>query len=208
MTLTWEDILQWEPLPMHELKEELRRFRKAISNEVDEVTEALTNIRSTGETAEVVKERLGGWQQSLSILASDLRTAEQAASAAVEGVRRVQRLVAEAVDLAEAHSYLMISSHGAISAAVGAPASDAGAVEEKMMALHELVRRALTEAAHVDEELQAALSGRPSPFGRQPVVPPRDPWPGRGMPVMPPEVTPMRPPNQTLLTGGVLPNTD
>lgn len=207
MTLTWEDILQWEPLPMHELKEEIRRFHKAISNEVDEVTEALTNIRSTGETAEVVKERLGGWQQSLSILAADLSTAEQAASAAVDGVRRVQRLVAEAVDLVEARSYLRVCSDGTVSA-VGAPASDAGVVEEEMMALHELVRRALTEAAHVDEELHAALSGRPSPFGRQPVIPPRDPWPGRGMPVMPPEVTPMRPPNHTPLTGGMLPNTD
>lgn len=147
MGLVWEDILAWDAVPLYELSEELREARRIVTQQTDEVTAALTGFRSTGETAEVVRERLSGHQDALAELTDELGQVQQALVGAVAEVRQVQRLVEEVKRLSAARQYRE-EDGGVAMATTNDPE------------VQELIRRALLLAENVDAELVAVAAGR------------------------------------------------
>ncbi|RRD05349.1 hypothetical protein EII34_06340 [Arachnia propionica] len=152
---SWQDIVTWRPEALNDATEELRRVSGVVAAQTDEVAAALAGFRSTGETADVVRERLQEHQEVLADLAKDVDRAYRGVAAAVDQVREVQRLVAEVLDHVAVRPHVVIDAHGHLATVdLGLPGEDLGPVQE-------LVHRALALAVQVDTDLLVALGGQP-----------------------------------------------
>ena len=153
---SWEDIVAWRPEALNDVAEELRVVSRVVGTEADEVAAALAGFRSTGETADVVRQRLQEHQEVLAELARDVDQACQGVTTAVDQVREVQRLVAEVLDHVATRPDVLVDASGRLATVTAGHE----AYGEDLAPVRELVDRALALAEQVDQDLLAALEGR------------------------------------------------
>ncbi|WP_258522151.1 hypothetical protein [Actinomyces sp. Z5] len=185
----WSEILTWNPEPLVDASDGLRRLHTSMAEMGDDAQAASSRVASRAPSVEAALGALRRCATAHSEMTERIGLLTRATADACEGVAQVRRRVLACQDFADAHPYLTLGADGSVSVSLAEAASSGagkatgsavvaaagpvrmvavglgGAMVEAAQAqahaaeLEEMVSSALTLATQVDEDYATVLAG-------------------------------------------------
>ncbi|SDN84788.1 hypothetical protein SAMN05216355_11818 [Actinomyces ruminicola] len=186
---TWSEVLTWDPEPLADASDGLRRLHTSMAEMGDDAQAASSRVISRAPSVEAALGALHRCTAAHSEMTERIGVLTRATADACEGVTQVRRRVLACQDFAAEHPYLTLGADGSVSVslaeAAGSGADKAtgsavaaavgpvrmvavglgGAMVEAVRAqahaaeLEEMVSSTLTLATQVDEDYATVLAG-------------------------------------------------